>query len=440
MSIFFRSKVYFKDEEVEFMITDLKDILGRLREKNVLDFSKDHAIMLLDRRNTRLQFKRTELREIKRFISLVKSSSSLLRYLTRNPTSLTKVEQVIRSDRVMGSINIQKSMANIGHRVNHTEIVCNEIHKTMDTPENFILAQILFSMLIFCNRYIFGSGILPSGAHLGKITLDDLNSIRSYTTNLLSTNVIKRLLPIAIDNIDNFDNLFRMMIDRIYLGRISTNFAGIYNVLHKWKYFVWISSKDSDLIENTLRYYFFDMENRDRLYECWVFYKILDLLTDIFDLKLSEKSYSKGVATFRSSDNSIEVTYQGIYKTGWFNQEESVNDIPDIVIEVNKTIIILDAKNGIIPIGNRYHYRRQMESYMNSLGATKTKFGILIFSNGREIHWKQITRLLVEDEEQKILWLALSPSSDKDIRISNQNASQKIVDIIKVCIPGQVIH
>ena len=76
---------------------------------------------------------------------------------------------------------------------------------------------------------------------------------------------------------------------------------------------------------------------------------------------LIETSYSKGVATFRSDDNSIEVTYQGIYKTGWTNHEKPVYDRPDIVIEFNKiTILILDAKNSIIPLGNRYHYRRQM--------------------------------------------------------------------------------
>ena len=209
MSNLFQSRVDFKPEELEFMITDLKDIMGCLTEKNVLDFSKDQPILLLNRKNTRLQIKKTELREIKRFISLVKASSSLLRHLTRNPTSLTKIEQVIRSDRVMGSINIQKTMANYGHHLNHTKVVCNEIHKSMDTPENFILTQILFSILVFCSRYIYRSGILPSGAHLGSITLDDLNSIRSYTTNLLSTNVIKHLLPKAIDNIGDFDNLFK---------------------------------------------------------------------------------------------------------------------------------------------------------------------------------------------------------------------------------------
>ena len=284
MSKSIRSKVSFKDEEVEIMITDLKDILDRLKEKNVLDFSESNPILLLDRNNTRLQFKTTEIREIKRFIYLVKASSPLLRYLTRNPTSITKIEPVIRTDRVMGSINIQKTLAINRHRLNLSKVVCNEIHKTLDTPENFILAQILFSILVCCNRYISKSGILSSGGHLGNISLNDLNSIRSYTINLLSTNAIKRLLPTAIDNINNFEKLFKMMIDRIYLGKTSRYFAGIYNVLYRWKYFVWISSADRNPIENTLRYHFFDLDNPDQLYECWVFYKILDLLTDIFDL------------------------------------------------------------------------------------------------------------------------------------------------------------
>lgn len=442
MSNFFRSIVSFNDEEIEFMISDLKDILGRLRERSVLDFSKDNSIKLLDADNTRLQFKRTELREIKRFISLVWDSSSLLRYLTRNPTSATKIEQVIRRDRVMGSINIQKTAEINRNRSDFKEVVCNEIHKTNHTPENLILTQILFSILIFCNKYISSAGVLSSGAHLSRTSLDDLNSIRSYTVNLLSTYAIRQLLPAAIENIGKFENLFKLMIEHICLGKSPRNFAGIYRILHKWKFFVWISSKDINPVENTLRYHFFDLKNRDQLYECWVFYKILELLCDTFDFKLSETTYSKGVATFRSTENSIEVTYQGIYRTGWINSENPVYDRPDIVIEFNKNIIlILDAKNSIIPPGNRYPYRRQMDSYINSLGMNKTKFAILIFSSGMEKDWKQISR--IEDDhklEQKIIWISLSPSSHTNIRNSNQHAIQKIVDIIKICNSGQVIQ
>ena len=39
MSNLFQSRVDFKPEELEFMITDLKDIMGCLTEKNVLDLT-----------------------------------------------------------------------------------------------------------------------------------------------------------------------------------------------------------------------------------------------------------------------------------------------------------------------------------------------------------------------------------------------------------------
>ena len=33
------------------------------------------------------------------------------------------------------------------------------------------------------------------------------------------------------------------MIDRIYLGKVPNYFTGIYNLLHKWKYFIWVSAR-----------------------------------------------------------------------------------------------------------------------------------------------------------------------------------------------------
>jgi hypothetical protein len=70
-----------------------------------------------------------------------------------------------------------------------------------------------------------------------------VSSIRNYAISLLSSNTMKRTLPYAIDSISNFDILFRNMIDRIYLGKVPKYFIGIYNLLYKWKYFVWVSSR-----------------------------------------------------------------------------------------------------------------------------------------------------------------------------------------------------
>ena len=257
----FESKDRFTEEQIEIMITELKDLLGRLREKGVFDFSKEKGIRLLDSDNTLIEFKRTELTEIKRFISLVKASLNLLVFLARNPSSITRIEEIERTDRIMGSVNVRKTMQCLNYAGQKPQIVvCNEIHKSIDTPENIILAQILFAILVYCNRYLSGSPILKSGASLDVPTLQSLAFIRNFVINLLATKSIKANLPRAIDNINNFESFFKLMIDRIYLGKVPRNFVGIYTLLHQWKYYVWVSSKEHELIENTLTYYFFNLE------------------------------------------------------------------------------------------------------------------------------------------------------------------------------------
>jgi hypothetical protein len=64
--------------------------------------------MLLDRKGTKIEFKQTEISEQRKFLALVKGSFPLFSYLVRNPTSLTITKEVQRSDRIMGSVNMQK--------------------------------------------------------------------------------------------------------------------------------------------------------------------------------------------------------------------------------------------------------------------------------------------------------------------------------------------
>jgi hypothetical protein len=430
MSTSFKSRDIFNDKQIRLMITDLRDILGRLKENSVLDFLKENTIRLLDSKNTSIEFRRTEYTEIKRFLSLVRASLPVLTYLTRNPTSITVINEIERQDRIMGSTNIQKTIL-VNRQISRKSksVVCNEIHRTINSPENQILADILLSIILYCDRYISRSGFLNSGAHLDNPTLDYLKSIRNYAISLLSSNTMKRTLPYAIDSISNFDILFRSMIDRIYLGKVPKYFIGIYNLLHKWKYFVWVSSKKYDLIENTLWYHFFNLRKYEELYECWVFYKILDLLTYMINLRLKETTHTEGVASFRSRDGSIKVTYQRKYKTGWMDKDEPIYDKPDIVIEINNAkTVILDVKNSILRPSMPYPYRRQMDGYIRSSGIEKTNFGIIIFSTAAQEHWREIKK-----QEQKIIWIGLSPGSDSKTSQANEQAIEKIIQIITLC-------
>jgi hypothetical protein len=430
MTTNFASKDIFSDAQTEFMITDLRDILGRLKKNNVLDYLKENAIRLLDSKNTSIEFRRTEYTEIKRFISLVRSSLPLLTHLTRNPTSITVIDEVERQDRIMGSMNIQKTILANKHNLRETKtVICNEIHRTVNSPENQILACILFSISLYCDRYISKAGLLNSGTYLDSPTLNNLSSVRNHVIKLLSSNIIKCSLPYAITNTSNIETLFRSMIDRIFLGKVPNYFTGIYNLLHKWKYFIWVSARNFDLITNTLRYHFFSLKKYEELYECWVFYKILDLLTEVMNFKLKETTSNKGIASFRSRDGSIKVTYQRIYETGWMDKDEHIHDKPDIVIEFkNSKSVILDAKNSILDPGKSYPYLRQMDSYIRSSGVEKTNFGIFIFSSAAEENWKEIKK-----QEQKIMWMGLSPGFDSEIKLANEQSIENITQIIKLC-------
>ena len=337
----------------------------------------------------------------------------------------------------MGSINIRKTMQNNRFANQKPKIViCNEIHKSIDTPENIILAQILFAILVYCNRYLSSKSILKSGAKLDVPTLESLAFIRNFVTNLLATKSIKAILPLAIDNMNNFDSFFKLMIDRIYLGKVPKNFVGIYTIFYQWKYYVWVSSREYELVKNTLRYYFYNLKNLNLLYESWVFYKILDLFTGIFDLRLAETSHSNGVATFRSHDGSISITYQRTYESGWIDsQGPIIYDKPDIVIEFNNLItLILDAKNSIITPTNPYPYRRQMDDYIASAGLDRTSYAILIFSTGVEENWKEISRREPNNGlEHKIFWLSLVPTLHDKKGELNERAIERIVQLIKDC-------
>ena len=72
---------------------------------------------------------------------------------------------------------------------------------------------------------------------------------------------------------------------------------------------------------------------------------MLDLLTEVFDMRLVETSHTKGIATFCSSNGSVCITYQRSYESDWSDSKGPLYDKPDIVIEFNNLItFILDAR------------------------------------------------------------------------------------------------
>ena len=155
MSEAFESNVKFTDEQVEAMCEGIGDILGRLKIKNVFDLEKEKPIILLDRSMSHIEFRKTELLEVHRFVALVKKHMSALIHLVRNSSFTNVTREIEREDRIMGAINYKQTMQ-IRQRdlQNRNKVVCTELLRRHNTPENMLLAQILFSISIYCDKYI----------------------------------------------------------------------------------------------------------------------------------------------------------------------------------------------------------------------------------------------------------------------------------------------
>ncbi|MGD1838205.1 MAG: hypothetical protein ACPKPY_09130 [Nitrososphaeraceae archaeon] len=429
---YFQSNVKFTDDEIEFMITDLKDLLSKLQEKNVIDFNKEKEIMLLNEEGIKIQFKKTEIAELKRFISLVKRSFLLFNYLVRNLSHLIVTKEVERSDRIMGSINIQKTIAtSLQYPKQKNVVVCNEIHKTFNTQENYLLTQILFSINILCNRYLSLQKSPDSNIKIDEPTKMDLQQIQNYAMDLLSSKMIKNILYPAINNISNYRLYLEVILEKILQGILPNYYIGLVNLLYKWKYFVWVSNNNPPMLEHSLRYYFFTLKNKDRankLYECWTYYKILDHLSNLFNMKFKSNNIKSEVKFVASNGKIKDVIYQKSLDTGWTyteNQEiKSIKDKPDVVINLkNGKVIVIDAKHSNLNT-SEFSYRRQMDSYMYSVGIEKTDCGIFLFSKGNKNSWQELKR-----KNQIMIWRSLTPTTDLHNEL-NDNVFQELTHII----------
>ena len=157
-----------------------------------------------------------------------------------------------------------------------------------------------------------------------------------------------------------------------------------------------------------LRYYFFYLNDDNKLYECWIFYKILEVVCDNFQIKFKQgKLPSHSTATFRTEDGSVKMTFQRVYQTNQFDEQgKYLIDIPDILMELGNGIkIVIDAKNGYYKRGH-LPYRRQIRDYMDDSGA---KYGILIFSNSES----NIPKKIMTSDGEQATWTCLKPLAYK---------------------------
>jgi hypothetical protein len=98
------------ESQIRIMSIEIGELLGKLKKDNVFDLQQSLPIILIDRTSTNLEFKRNEILQVKRFTSLVRKYLQTLSYLSTHPTFENIIVDTKRNDRIMGSINLRKTI------------------------------------------------------------------------------------------------------------------------------------------------------------------------------------------------------------------------------------------------------------------------------------------------------------------------------------------
>jgi hypothetical protein len=237
---------------------------------------------------------------------------------------------VKRNDRIMGAIDYGRTITYRQRNPNTNTVICQEIRRTYNVPENLLLAITLFAILTYCDKCIQLQGLVESFKKINH-TIRELESIRSYVTILLSMKFIRQILPNALESRNKLDQLLYLVVQRIRQNKAPTHFAKLVNLFYKWRFYISVTSNENDIAEHFLQYHFMDLGDTNDLYECWVFCKILYAIAEKYELKLTEVRSSNGIVTFNDDDNSFRLIYQPRYPTEWTDEGKPIEDIPDTI-------------------------------------------------------------------------------------------------------------
>ena len=419
----FESSVEFNQSQIELMITEIGEAIEALHRRGVFrDFPKAHEIDLLHKEDARLQFERSERLELKRFMSLFKSSARALTYLVNNPMWETIQRSVPRNDRVMGAISYPETLK--VKETGGTEVVCLEIHRNWNTSANRLLCNTLLATALFCNRYLQSKGALLSDPDqtLDDPIMGDIGETSILVSQLLKSRFVQEVLRSSVCSIEEVDRDLAGLKSQAMENRLQTTYLSLIQFFQRWKYYVWVA-RTEDHVQRSLRYHFFHMNDFNRLYESWVCFKILRYIADSFDIRMIERRSSSGIK-FSDAGRELNVIYQRRYATRWKDEEGNVRvAIPDIFVEQSgKARLVIDAKNSQYTERAEDTYRKDVAEYLDVTGA---KRGLVAHSVGptSEILW----RTMSSDTGEEISWTSLTPGN-KDVNRDVLDHIMKLID------------
>ena len=411
----------FDEYQVERMVNDIGDILVFLQHHKVVDYKKTKVVQLLDKDSTRIQFAKTEEMEVKRFIALVSQTQKLLQHIATHLLKHNDQFKTIRSDRIMGAVSYSDTRRIREQRPGSKDFVAWEMRSGFDTPANNLLALILISIVLYCEKYL-PDGRLKNGGVLDSPTIGSLERLGSWATGLLKIPRLKLLLPTAVQQRGQVKKMLKEVLENARLGKNPAYYVSLSRILYSWKFYLWVAGSDRDVLRRALYYHFWvpSPMKRAQLYQAWVEFTVLRELVQALDLNVIKRS---DATSFESQHHDFVIHFQKSYLTDLISDGLPVIDRPDISVEVDgRVVIVVDAKNSEFePLA----YREKMQSYIRSSGA---RFAVVVHSKGEPKLWREAE----EASKARICWTGLPPPTKTGNEgISNRETMNHVIRLVR---------
>ena len=312
------------------MISESYNLITRLTNAEPDDYGNSKLFL---HNSTQIEYTQLHQEQIDRFYNIVKKYGDSFSHLVQN-LKYESVAERIETDHIIGEVDVQmtRSIRQSGSK----NVVCVSYTKNLFTSENVLLGAVILGI------GALGEKFKSRREEWDENRTDDkrvklLEGIIDFSHFLKKDRFISKLIMHYYKNFNGIDLLLQKVQRRMSYGKIGRDYLNLIEFLQIWKNWDKISHDGSPLDIKLQNY--LEKLDEPRLYELWLFYKIIDL-------------YGKSKKMEQQSDNKVfsngiySIQEQWIKKIGW-NQDGGTElyRIPDILIKKEGKIkAIIDAK------------------------------------------------------------------------------------------------
>ena len=324
------------NEIIKEMKLDLYNLIRRYcRSYKITDFK--YELFLHD--STKIQYMKSDIIEIERFSSIVNNYWSLFPYLISNLSFDEESKSTELHDRIQGNVNFEKTIRARANQQISSVVICTNNYKNMFIPENILLASTILGINILASKFL-KAGLENQIEEFKPKHELSLQKVIDYTQFLLMDRFVKKLVNYYLLNYSNIEKLLLEVNQKINQGKLSFRYFDLIRFIRYWKKFNQILNEHTQFFKDALIPYL-DSIGQDKLYEIWIFYKILSLF---------EPLYQRRNNIFINDETKFLIEYHRKKTVGWNLQKKDglvyeIKRYPDIVIsKKGKDMAIIDAK------------------------------------------------------------------------------------------------